>query len=594
MELSVFKYELDVTFQLYVLGSPKVKKLQREFEFYNIRFYKEEKCKVPTLSLSYPKANVYWYLEFKKYIENEISNKDLGYGNNWKLYLERLKNRIYLEYKELKDNLDTITRTQIINSQLIYSLRDYQAFDLEVLFKKLEYSLPHTGLILSEQRTGKTRIAIAEAHKCLEKGSTMLIVCPKSAVPGWESEIYELNNYLKSHVYTGGVIKNTSDIKNYDDNFDENSINFRIITYDLLKRLTKTQVKSLLSYKKFNKIMVVGDECHRLRNFKTDQSEALFELKDVLSKKKMDNVYIIGLTGTPAIKDTSDIFGILSFINFSKIQFKPTHEAFSQFKEYFYICEDTSFGKKIKALKRKAELNYIVQSVAVQTKQKDLKLFQNYTKKYIRIDLDMDSQQKEIYKDIDETFEYKDEVDCCNPMVKYLRLQQICNDPKVIVDSYTEIPPKFRYIVGFAMKNNKQFIVMSKQLKALRNLALLLEKYNITYSALDGSMDIKIRKQEIEDFKTGKSKIFMIQSDVGKEALTLPEAQYTIFLDRHFAQGFNDQAEARMTPIDGGTCTKYVLDLIMKDTVEEFIYDKLIIRKEDIKNVNEIFEKGEQ
>jgi SNF2 family DNA or RNA helicase len=107
-------------------------------------------------------------------------------------------------------------------------------------------------------------------------------------------------------------------------------------------------------------------------------------------------------------------------------------------------------------------------------------------------------------------------------------------------------------------------------------------------------MDIKIRKQEIEDFKTGKSKIFMIQSDVGKEALTLPEAQYTIFLDRHFAQGFNDQAEARMTPIDGGTCTKYVLDLIMKDTVEEFIYDKLIIRKEDIKNVNEIFEKGEQ
>ena len=594
MELAVFKYELDTQFQLYVLGSPKVKQLQREFEFYNLRFYREEKAKVPTMSLRYPKANVYWYLEFKKYIEAEISSKDLGYANSWKLFLERLKNKVFLEYKNLKEQLSKITQTKVLNNLFNYSLRDYQAFDLEVLFKKLEYSSPHVGLILSEQRTGKTRIALAVSHKVLIKDSVLLIICPKSAVAGWEKEIQFLNDYLKTNPFMGDIVKNTNSIKTLDDNYDENRINYRIITYDLLKRLTKTQVKTLVSYKKFNSIAVIGDECHRLRNFETYQSEALFNLKDVLSKKKDDSLYFIGITGTPAIRDTSDVFGILSFINFSKIQFKPTHEAFAQFKEYFYICEDTSFGKQIKALKRKAELNYIIQAVSIQTKQKDLDLFKNYTKKYLKVTLQMDSEQKEIYNSIDTTFEYEDEVDCKNPMIKYLRLQQVCNDPNVIVNAYTEIPPKFRYIVAFAKKNTSQFIVMSKKLKALKNLALLLEKYGITYSALDGTMSLKVRDNEIEDFKSGKSQIFIIQSDVGKEALTLPEASYTIFLDRDFAQGNNEQAEARMTPIDGGTCTKYILDLIMKDTIEEEIYEKLIIKKEDIKNVNEIYRKGEE
>lgn len=336
--------------------------------------------------------------------------------------------------------------------------------------------------------------------------------------------------------------------------------------------------------------MILGDECHRLRNFKTDQSTALYELKEICKKA---HPYIVGITGTPAVKDTCDVFGILSFINYSKIQFKPTTNAFMQFKEYFYICEDTSYGKIAKALKRKAELTYIIQCCAVQTKQRELPLFKNYAKKYLKVSLDMDDLQSRIYKEVNDTFEYGDDIDCKNPMTKYLRLQQICNDPGVLTSDYVEVPPKFKYILGFAKKNDKQFIVMSKKLKALRNLAKLLEAYGITYSALDGSMRLEVRNSEIEDFKKGKSKIFIIQSDVGREALTLPEAYYTIFLDRDFAQGYNEQAEARMTPINGVPCTKYVIDLVMNDTVEQTIYDKLIIKKENIQNVNEIFKKGE-
>lgn len=590
MELATTKYNLDPTFQMYVLTSNLVKSMLKEFEFYNVRFYKEEKSKKYTLCLDYPKANIYWFVEFKKYVETKILDEEPMYKDSWNRLLNAVHTQVYKDYKKLKDSLNNITRTDILNAMITYGLRNYQAYDLLILNKKLEFFSPHTGLILSEQRTGKTRIAIAAADTNLTEGSTLIIVCPKSAMQGWQDEVNEVENHLDIPTYVGGIIKKASDIKDFNDNFDDRRINYRIITYDLLKRLTKTQLKSLVNIKNTNDIMLIGDECHRLRNFKTDQSTALFDLKEIIKKK---NPYIIGVTGTPAVKDTCDIFGILSFINFSKIKFKPTSDAFAQFKEYYYVCEDTSYGKIAKALKKKAELTYLVQCCAIQTKAKDLAIFKNYKKQYLKVELDMDEEQHKIYKEVDDYFEYGDDIDCKNPMVKYLRLQQICNDPSVLTSDYTKTPPKFKYVLGFAKKNNKQFIVMSKKLKALKNLAKLLEVNGITYSVLEGSMKLEIRNKEIEDFKTGKSQIFIIQSDVGREALTLPEASYTLFLDRDFAQGYNDQAEARMTPIDGSTSTKYVLDLVMKNTVEETIYDKLIIKKEDIKNVNEIFKKGE-
>ena len=43
-----------------------------------------------------------------------------------------------------------------------------------------------------------------------------------------------------------------------------------------------------------------------------------------------------------------------------------------------------------------------------------------------------------------------------------------------------------------------------------------------------------------------------------------------------------------MTPVDGVTCTKYVIDLVMKHTVEEGIYDILVIRQESIDTVNTV------
>jgi SNF2 family DNA or RNA helicase len=101
------------------------------------------------------------------------------------------------------------------------------------------------------------------------------------------------------------------------------------------------------------------------------------------------------------------------------------------------------------------------------------------------------------------------------------------------------------------------------------------------------------RKEAVREFCNQKDVfVILIQLDTGRESLTLSQAKYTLFFDRDFAQGYNEQAEARMTPIDGVPTTKYVLDLVMSGTREEDIYDTLVIRKQNINTINDVFKKS--
>ena len=586
VKLNVYKVDKNVPFQMYLLSDPTIKKILREFDFYNVRFYREERTKEPTVCLEYPAGNLYWFLDFKKSIEESILSKDVRYETEWKALLSKLKSTIKAEFEGLSQRIRLIHPSQVVAKMNQYNLRDYQAFDLVQLIVKMKQTEVPAGLILSEQRTGKTRVAVAAIEELMQPGSSVVVVCPKSAIAGWIEEFNQMNAYRKLPLFDVQVYKHMKEV-NESDAQVVNGYSVKIISYDLFKRFTVAQLRKA-TYANFNSVMLIGDEIHRLRNFKTLQSEILYRFKADCIKNKV-NLAILGLTGTPAVKGSSDIFGIFGLINTSKIGFHPYIKDFNQFKEYFYNCEDTSYGKICKTLKRTHELNFLIQTSSVQTKQRDLPMFENYTKKPIKVVLDMDEMQTEIYKSVRDTMEYGDDIDCMNGLVQLTRLQQICIDPSSLVASYAPLAPKIKWMLGYAKTKNVKTIVMAKKLTALNAVAKVFDDNGIKYCYLKGSTSLADRMAEVEKFRTDPDvKFILIQLDVGREALTLPEAVCTVFLDRDFAQGFNEQAEARMTPVDGVACTKYVIDLLMKDTVEEGIYDILVVRKESIDTVNSL------
>lgn len=190
--------------------------------------------------------------------------------------------------------------------------------------------------------------------------------------------------------------------------------------------------------------------------------------------------------------------------------------------------------------------------------------------------------------------EYDEDIDCQNKLVQLVKLQQICIDPFGLVASYGDLSPKVKWVLGFAKKNSMKFIVASKKTKPLHHLKDVLESHGIKCAMICGEISYAKRVDEVAAFSTDPSvQVMLLQLDTGREALTLPAARATVFLDRDFAQGFNEQAEARMTPVDGSKCTKFVIDLIMADTKEEMIYDTLVVRKESIDAVNTVFKKKE-
>src|SRR5574344_1829550 len=593
MQLGTFVINKDVPFSMYLLSDILVKKISKEFEFYNVRFYRPEKVSEIMVYLDYPKYNMYWYLDFTNFVKKEILTKDTRYESEWNTLLFNLKKQIKKEVVDMQFSLSSITRSDVIRTMFRYNLRNYQAFDLLELLVKMRQTYPSTGLILSEQRTGKTRIALAAALELVGLGNSILIICPKSATISWLDEIHKMQDYAKDSLFNVIQVSRLTDVKSVEACYKLNARNLVIINYELFRRLSKTQMLSIVFYKQNKNCLLIGDEVHRLRNFKTLQSTSIFDFKDICKYYKI-NLNIIGVSGTPAVKESSDIFGTLSLINYSKIGFNPYYKDFNQFKEYFYNCEDTSFGKICLSLRRAQEMNYIIQLSSIQTKQKDLDLFKNYKIEYKKVELDLDTEQKFVYDEVEENMEFGKDIDCENKLVQLTRLQQVCIDPSGLVAVYDNVAPKLKYLVKFALANkNLQFIVMCKQVQPLKHLQKLYDINGISSTLLYGPMSVTEREESINKFRSNKVQIMLLQQDVGKESITLPEAKCIIFLNRDYAQGFNEQAEARMTPFDGLPTTKYVIDLVMRNTVEEHIYDILVNRKQSINSINSVYKKKE-
>ena len=100
MILSTLEIKDNLPFQTYLLSDSKVKKIVKEFDFYNISFYREEMVSNFLVMLQYPKGNMYWYLDFEKAIIKHLSLEP-EYESDWKELLSSLKTQVKNEFEEL-------------------------------------------------------------------------------------------------------------------------------------------------------------------------------------------------------------------------------------------------------------------------------------------------------------------------------------------------------------------------------------------------------------------------------------------------------------------------------------------------------------
>jgi SNF2 family DNA or RNA helicase len=459
---------------------------------------------------------------------------------------------------EARETMLKIKSTSMDNVAPVYSygLRGYQNADIGFL-----RFLPHAA-IFNEQRTGKTpttlKLLEAEGHE------KIIIICPASLVLNWKKEV-ETWTSLKAFAVNGTKTKRTNTYGTW---------TLRKGCLILSKDTAKADV-DLLS--KFSDYALVVDEAHFLRNYKSQQSKAVFQLGKNASKR-------LALTGTPAVNKGDDLYGILHFLYPSRFS------SYWAFVERYFKIFDAPWGvKEVSGYKRKEELQEILDLISVQRKRSEVMSWIP-PKQYQTIALEMDSKQRKAYDEMLHLFTVEEaDLDAPSVLAQLTRLRQICLAPELL--NIASPSAKEQFILEWLENNpNEQVIIFSNFSSYLFKLREKIKGSKLIIGATS-----KIERQyTVDSFQLGKCKVLLANIQAAGVGLTLDKASTVIFLDRAYTPSENAQAEDRIVPTtENSNQDCMIIDVVCENSIDEHINDILSKKKSVIEVVNNYKSIGE-
>lgn len=315
---------------------------------------------------------------------------------------------------------------------------------------------------------------------------------------------------------------------------------------------------------------LIVDECHRLRNFKTKQSECVFRLGKLANKK-------LALTGTPAVKGAQDFYGILHFL------YPTRFNSYWQFVErYFVVTEDYMGHRELGDVKagRKDEFKELIGFISVQRKREDVMKWLP-EKQRITIYSQMDKKQLKMYNDMAEDMLAIDEdveVDTALVLTQFLRLRQICLDPRLL--GFKEAGAKTKALLEWLDDNREPVVIMSMFTSYYDLIQQDIEKLGLKVGRLDGKMSNAQKDQAATDFQAGKIDVLLCNILSAGVGFTLDKAKVILFMDKAWNPSDNEQAEDRVVPTtEEKNHAHEIISFVIENTVDERINDILEHKK---------------
>lgn len=493
--------------------------------------------------------------------ELELTDEEIinGKGNILKyraIYLDSLKKTKYSiistdnlfdtfikNFYEYKDSNLSLEDTSI--------LRDYQLTGVKWL-----YNLAKTGfggILADEMGLGKTIQVIYYIKQMLKDNPTskFLIVVPTSLAYNWEHEFHSFASQIKKAICIGSKEKRKHILK------DLNKLNVIITTYGLLRE--DEEIYENLS---FNTMII--DEA---QNIKNNHAGITKVVKSIKAETKF------ALTGTPLENSILELWSIFDFImpgylaNLTKFQSKYKIKDFDEDSEIL-----------IKGLSKQITPFILRRKKSDVVKELPEKLIND-------IYIDLKDEQKKLYvAELNRVKEEMDKIIKEDGMNKarflilqlLTKLRQICIDPSIIYDNYTDGSNKIEQlenIVSEYTKNNHKVLIFSSFKTALNIVKEKLNNAKIRTYMIDGSVPAKTRIEMVDNFnKNDDIKVFLIMLKSGGTGLNLASADVVIHLDLWWNPQAENQATDRAHRI-GQTNTVEVIRLITKGTIEEKILE---------------------
>jgi len=473
-------------------------------------------------------------------------------------------------FPEFKDEIQA-SIPKLKNTSVKTVKQDLTADILEFDFKRKPFAHQHKGMIdcvnhkqfalFWEMGCGKTK-AIIDTFSFLKKtkrAETCLIVCPKTLLEIWEEEIKK-DGYSTCTIISGNRKKRIKLLTSKHD--------YAIINYESLLAIGDNPL-----LEKYD--MIVLDESTRIKNHKA-------KITRLVTKIFVDREYRYILSGTPITQGLIDIFTQYQFLNRDYLDCGNYYS----FRNRYCIIErqqaSHGFYQQIVGYKTNMlpRLKKMISKHSSQLKKEAcLDLPEKiYEKRYV----EMDKVVKEQYNHMkDELMLEISETEAITaPMVltKIIRLQEIISGKYLQDQKHNN---KLKEVATIIEDNpGEQVVVWARFRKSIALLEDMCKRRGWEYSIIHG--DIEDRKEQIDRFQSGKSRVFIGQIQAGGEGITITASHIAIVYENTFSLKDRKQFEDRIHRPGQKTVCTYI-DLIYKGTIDTQIMSALN-SKQDISN----------
>ena len=450
---------------------------------------------------------------------------------------------------------------------LTISLRDYQKFGISWLMFLRNFRFG--GILADDMGLGKTIQTLAFLLR-LKEGRKLkkpvLIIVPTSLLGNWKAEIEKFTpNLTYISIYGNDRGRFFREIEKF---------NIVFTTYNLIVRDFEIYQKKHFEY-------IILDEAQKIKNPNTKATQII---------KMLNSDYKLALSGTPIENHLGELWSIFSFImpgflgslkTFKKIFANPIEKEKNFEKQQLLNRKIHPFilrRTKEKVLNELPEKMEIVKYAEFSEKEKKL---------YESIRMIMD---KKVRDAITQNGLAKSQILVLDALLK---LRQICCHPNLLkIDEAKNLKHSsklemFLELVDELLSENRKILVFSQFTSMIEIIKENLDKLNIKYSTLTGST--KNRDEVIEEFKSGKTNLFLISLKAGGVGLNLTEADSVIHYDPWWNKAVQNQATDRAYRI-GQNKNVFVYKLVVRNTIEE----KIIELQNRKAKLSEIYENNEK
>lgn len=391
-----------------------------------------------------------------------------------------------------------------------FTPKEYQIEDLSVaLGRRAVFNINKPGY-------GKTIETILWIKINLQKDFKALILCPKSVIASWHNQ---LNKYWPTWA-TDGMWW----ITNYEQLYADERFNLAL---------------------EFDWDVIVLDESHTIKSFKSKITEKVFKLKGQAKHC---------LTGTPIKNRPEDLAAQLKWLDNYSIT------SFTDFQLAFCDMQKDQWGSKPNGLTKDKQMVENLQSLlnlyCVGGEEHDIGVVEK--PEYIKVRLKLDPKVKKLYRQIEGEWNKELQqrvvdteallaqgVKVSNAIEAATRRQQLTSNCQLFDESFVNV--KFDWIVDWLKGTDEKVVIFSKYAETVEKLEERLRKEKFSVSTVKRKQNAAQRAFEIERWKKNRQVLLGTTGVLGTGVDGLQEvSRYCIFVDREWTASDNEQAEKRI------------------------------------------------